>query len=71
MEREGNALELPLRRSAAGLDRDHSERLEIDAGIALEYLENKKKAYRRLGKHDGIVNRLGVSGVGMESVEDS
>lgn len=66
VKREGKAWKLPIKRYTVGLDQDQSESLDYCADLALKSLEHEKNVYRRLGKHDGIVECLDLSGVGIQ-----
>ncbi|KAF7505121.1 hypothetical protein GJ744_001261 [Endocarpon pusillum] len=62
----GYTVKLPLKYGTAGPDPAHIERYQIDNDITCESLEHEKKVYQRLGKHDGIVDCVDLSGVGIQ-----
>lgn len=66
VQREDYAVKLPLKYRLAGPDTLPSERYEADADDANESIEHEIEVYRRLGKHDGIVSYLDLSGIGIQ-----
>lgn len=64
--REDYVVKLPLKYGPAGSTQSCPESFESENYIASQFLEHEKEVYRRLGKHDGIVRCLDLSGDGIQ-----
>ena len=67
--RRGNtAVKLPIKYRAVDSEASSAliERMNIDADISYECLQREKKVYERLGRHEGVVSYLDLSGVGIQ-----